>query len=336
MDVRSPAGDVAHLRHLIDLFIAHAERYYRRAGDGTPTREHRNFASALQRFVAFAGENAAIDSAITAREVRRWRDALAAETRVIVRDGLELEVPALTRTYANKCVGYLRRMVAWAVEYDYVEASVLAELATVQLLRRNRSPARETQPTAPADLEDVRKAIAQMRHNCPRRTPPIPADVLQLIMLTSARASEILEARSADLRLDEPGPRLEPRQHKTAHHGRVRTIPLCPEALAIVQRRARPICPDEYLFPSPSDPTRPYRIESLRAAITRACKAAGVPRFTPHQVRHAVGRLVRREKGLDAASALLGHARVSMTEHYAPLTFENAQAALEAISAGAA
>jgi integrase len=62
----------------------------------------------------------------------------------------------------------------------------------------------------------------------------------------------------------------------------------------------------------------------MRKDVAAACRAAGVPNWTPYQLRHAGLSDVRRKMGLEAAQAHGGHATVKMTEHYARLTFEDA------------
>jgi integrase len=60
-----------------------------------------------------------------------------------------------------------------------------------------------------------------------------------------------------------------------------------------------------------------YTKDSFRKAVERACNAAGVQRWHPHQVRHTKGTEVRERYGLDGAQVILGHARVSTTQVYA-------------------
>ncbi len=48
-----------------------------------------------------------------------------------------------------------------------------------------------------------------------------------------------------------------------------------------------------------------------------ACKAAAVPHWHPHQLRHTKATEIRREFGLDAARAVLGHRAPRITELYA-------------------
>ena len=52
-------------------------------------------------------------------------------------------------------------------------------------------------------------------------------------------------------------------------------------------------------------------------ANERACQKAGVPHWTPNQLRHAAGTQFCGEHGLDVAQKLLGHKNAMTTERYA-------------------
>lgn len=62
-----------------------------------------------------------------------------------------------------------------------------------------------------------------------------------------------------------------------------------------------------------------YLVTSYERAIVNACRRVGVPRFTPNQLRHTAATAIRREAGLDAARAVLGHRSPAITEVYAEL-----------------
>ena len=68
---------------------------------------------------------------------------------------------------------------------------------------------------------------------------------------------------------------------------------------------------------SHSLPGRPYRRDSYRNAIRRACQAASVPEWTPNQLRHNFGTRARREFGIEAARVTLGHSSAVTTEIFA-------------------
>jgi integrase len=60
-----------------------------------------------------------------------------------------------------------------------------------------------------------------------------------------------------------------------------------------------------------------------------ACKAAAVPHWHPHQLRHTKATEIRREAGLDAARAVLGHRSPSITEVYAEIDIGKAAEIME-------
>jgi integrase len=298
-----PTKPCTSLSDVLNHWHAHAERYYRRR-DGSHTREHQNYRAVLDRFEAFAG-CACEASKINRHQVRAWLDQLAAEK--------------LTRGYINACLRKLRTVVRWCADHELVPIAVVADLSLVRSLQAFRSPAIEAQPVPAVSLDSVQAVMPFL--------PRWARDVVQLLMLTAARPGEILAARSGEVHL-EPKPALVPVQHKNAHRGHPRVIPLNEKAMTIVERTWRPFLPTSLLFPS----LRTGKVMSnttLGAAIDRAAKRAGVPTFNPNQIRHTSAQRVRKAAGLDAAAALLGHKHVSTTEIYAPTT-NNDQARLAA------
>jgi integrase len=68
-----------------------------------------------------------------------------------------------------------------------------------------------------------------------------------------------------------------------------------------------------------------YEVAVYRRAIARACAKAGVPMWTPHRLRHAAATEIRRQFGLEAAQAVLGHAALGVTQVYAEKDMEAAK-----------
>ena len=64
-------------------------------------------------------------------------------------------------------------------------------------------------------------------------------------------------------------------------------------------------------------PGKRYTRHSYRTAVQRACRRAGIPVWSPRQLRHTRATLIRQAYGLEAAKAVLGHADTKITEIYA-------------------
>jgi integrase len=66
-------------------------------------------------------------------------------------------------------------------------------------------------------------------------------------------------------------------------------------------------------------PGQRYDRRSYRQAIIRACRKAGVPAWSPLQLRHGRATEVRRRYGLEASQCVLGHEHAGVTDLYAEL-----------------
>ena len=101
-----------------------------------------------------------------------------------------------------------------------------------------------------------------------------------------------------------------------------RIVPLAPvavEALASLPRKGARVF---------SCAGKTVRV-SLGGRIARACKAAGVPAFTPHGLRRAaVDSLLRAGVDVGTACAILGHSPAVMLTHYRRATLDDARKAV--------
>jgi integrase len=282
------------LTRLAAAYLAHAQVYYRQRHTGQPTREHLNIGSTLRSLLDTLPDMP-VDQ-VERRHLVSWREQLIRAGRA--------------RSYINASLARVKRMARWAIASEICTAQQVAAILAVEPLAPYRSAAREPARRQPANLEHAMRILDHV--------PPAVADIVELLARTGARLSEIASARPADVMIDQHGTGwLCPPQHKCAHRGQQRAIPLSPEALAIVQRRLA--MGSSWLFPSPRaagalGPT------GVRGPIRRACRRLGFPPFSPHQLRHAVARLVRAQHGLDATAALLGHRDPRTTALYAPPT----------------
>lgn len=163
------------------------------------------------------------------------------------------------------------------------------------------------------------------------------------------RPNEVVQMRITDIDMSAKTWTYTPRKHKTQHHDIERYIPLGPKAQQIVapflvrrkltaalfspaeaeqwmrdKRRAERKTPESCGNTPGSnrkqDPKRKpgafYTVGSVRLAVTRACKKAGVPGWTPRQLRKTFATEVRRDYGAEAVKLLLGHTGTGLIELY--------------------
>lgn len=247
-----------------------------------------------------------------------------------------------SRGYCNRLTRLTVRMFRWAVSEEMIAPEQLVALASLSPLREGQTKAYETDAVRPVPMLDVRKTAKELA--------PIIKAMLRIQLGTGMRPSEIFNMRPMDI--DRTGPTwiYRPPNHKNQTKGKTRAIPIVGDARdAIIDYLNRP--EDKHCFspkesvawhksvkranrktkvqPSQKDRSKPnakrkatdkYSNASYRRAIVRACERAGVKPWFPYQIRHAVLTLIRDEQGPEAAQALAGHSRMSMTEHYAKLS----------------
>jgi integrase len=170
----------------------------------------------------------------------------------------------------------------------------------------------------------------------------------ELQLLTGMRAGEAMVMRAIDLHMSGPVWTYRPASHKNRHRGLDRVIFLGPQAQEVIKPFLTTNL-EAYLFSprahveamhrrraeqrktrrTPSElrrgrkakprrvPAERYNRRSYRVAIVRACRKAGVPAWSPLQLRHTAATLILAKYGLEAAKAILGHTRVETSQIYA-------------------
>ncbi|MHC4538665.1 MAG: tyrosine-type recombinase/integrase [Planctomycetota bacterium] len=314
----APPMDASNVASLAKAYLAHANDYYR-GPDGKPTREPENIRYALKPLVQHCPSLPVEDFGPLMLKVVRQK--------MIDR--------GWCRNVVNQRVGMIKRMFKWAASEQLVPASTYHGLQTVGGLRRGRSGARETEPVQPVAEKYVRAVL-------PFASPTVAA-MIQLQLLTGMRSSELASIRPRDI---ETGGKIwlyRPVTHKTRYRGHERTISIGPRAQKILKRFLKRRTTDYCFSPVESTENRMqqrckskqdvkvaknvrsrYDKDSYLRAVTYVIKAArrvgvDVPDFHPHQLRHTAATRIRKEMGLDAARAMLGHRNLKITDDYAEL-----------------
>lgn len=186
----------------------------------------------------------------------------------------------------------------WAVTVELVPASVWHALQAVPRLRPKRSPARDPKEVGPVEWKHVEAIRSHVR-------PQVWAMIL-VQWHTGMRSGELLAMTPGQI----AGWTYRPKDHKTAWRGHVREIPIGPRARKVLAPWIAGKGEGDLIFSG-------YTSQSYGRAVSRACKAAKVPHWHPHQLRHSFATRVRASHGLDAAQAILGHKTARVTEIYA-------------------
>lgn len=252
---------------------------------------------------------------LTHADMLRHRDAL-------VRSGV-------CRGTVNRRLWCVKAMISWALDEALIPAVVKAELTQVRNVKRGRSAAPESAPVRPVDDATIDATLAHMMPNT--------ADMVRVHRLTGMRPCELCHLRwsAIDTSTTPWVYRVPAEANKNAWRGdfgRPRVVLIGPKAREILERHRGgdiPFSParamTEYFdalrearvtpFYGGKDPDahvprkfgEMWRTDSYTGSIAAACRRADIKPWGANRLRHAFATQVRRQFGLDAARAVLGH-----------------------------
>lgn len=207
--VPKPVGSGVTVSEVLLAFLRWAEGYYCNS-DGKPTNE----IVELKRSV---------------RPVRElYGDTPAAEfgPKKLAAVRQQMTDADLCRSLVNRRIDRIKRVFKWASAEELVPVTVYQSLRTLAGLRRGRSEARESDPVQPVGDATVDATLPHL--NAHLRA------MVELQRLTGMRPGEVCGLRFAEIERAGEVWVFRPRQHKTAHHGRGRAIPIGPKARAVL------------------------------------------------------------------------------------------------------
>jgi integrase/recombinase XerD len=143
---------------------------------------------------------------------------------------------------------------------------------------------------------------------------PVIAMLLRTIYATGMRLGEALALTAADIDSRQMVLRVVGKGQKE------RIVPLSPLLLGELRLYWRKVRPGRWLFPGKSK-ERAMSASSVQRACQKICREQGLPRLTPHTLRHCYATQLL-EAGTDTRTiqALLGHHRVGTTALYTHVT----------------
>lgn len=350
-DSRTIPHESFTIAELLDAYWQHVRVYYRKRGQ--PTSEQDTIRQALRFVRELYGHSLARDFGAPALET--IRDSMIRHPisrKVRVKDPVTGEWHeesrtlriGLARTFINDQIARIKRMFRWAVKKRLVPTTAFAELCAVEGLEAERSPAREKPPVKPVPPEHVKDTL-----------PALPATIrtmVQVQLLCGSRPQDIVEMRPCDIDRSNPVWEYRPDRHKTEHRKHDRIVYLGPRAQELLRPLLEGLGLEEFVFSplrsersrlallratkgkAPPQTERPrgkwrlrekYDVASYRRAIRRACTKVGVPHWYPNQLRHTTGTTIRRQFGIEASQAVLGHAELKSTQVYAEVNLDRAR-----------
>ncbi|MBX2851634.1 MAG: site-specific integrase [Phycisphaeraceae bacterium] len=250
------------------------------------------------------------------------------------------------RSTVNRRVRHVVRMFRWAVAHERAPIALPTALACVEPLKVGEFDAPEGQtvkPVPPAHVDDIREYVSS-----------VVWAMVQVQRYSAARAGEVCAMRPMDLDVSGKVWLYRPATHKNAKRGHDRVIYLGSKAQEAIKPLLAGRAVDSRLFDpresmaerraanatkgkprrdgqKPTSTRTPRKVgeqfttEAYQRAITRACKASGVPHWTTHQLRHLAATNARKEFGAEAALLVLGDKSTRLVDVYAEKDHARAQ-----------
>lgn len=323
-DGRPPSPNGATVADMFAGFWAHAKNHYVKAGQATS--ELSNYRAVGRLLLDLYDDMPAAD--FGPRQLKACREVMI---------GL-----GWFRQSINRQVSRMRTIFRWGVAEEIIPADRFESLKAVSGLRAGRPGVRESEPVRPVPSEHIRRTMPAL--------PPIIRAMVRVQKLTGMRSGELVAMRPE--LIDQTGKVwLYNAPSKTEHHGYDRLVEIGPRAQRILRLLIARTGDDEYIFRPveaydwhaarrhaarktplgqgnrPGKSNRPrkrrrsfresFTSDTYRQAIRRACLAAGVPHWHPHQLRHNAATRINADYGIEAVRVVLGHATLKMAEHYA-------------------
>ena len=160
-------------------------------------------------------------------------------------------------------------------------------------------------------------------------------EMLLFGFLTGLRPKELMQAEKAQILMDGSGkPYILIQRHKTSRSRRTprpRSVPLCPDAYAIVQRQLAKHPETNLIFLNGRG--TPYTRYSYKTRLRRLCLRAKTSRiFTPYCMRHTFASLASDGgEETTSLSKLMGHASERTLQRYVTNTHEHHHNAVKSL-----
>ena len=293
---------------LCALWVQHCKEYYRGASSSNAMLDVRLFREMF-------GSASMLE--LTHADMLKHRDAL-------IRSGI-------SRRTINDRLNRVKYMIGWALDEALIPALIKAELTQVKPVKRGRTAAPERAPVRPVDDATIEATLKYMMPNT--------ADMVRVHRLTGMRPCELCSLRWSQIDTSQTPwiYRVPEEANKNSWRGELgqpRVVCIGPKAREILERHRgndAPFSPvqamKEWLQEKREKRITPFYgrrrenhdlhvskqlgeswcTNAYTQTIHAACRRAKIPVWGANRLRHAFATEVRRQFGLDAAKAVLGH-----------------------------
>lgn len=232
---------------------------------------------------------------INQEHVRQYRTHLAKELE---------RAPSTT----NRHIMALRKFFMFATELNIVSADPTAGVALL---------AEAQQPAADVLAEnDVEKLLLAAQNGSRAGLVRRDVAILQLLLRTGLRVSEVVELQKTDLVFDNPGVHLQVSSGQ--NHSRRLPVPgeLCKVLVDYLNFRPQTSSPHFFL----NQDGGPISKRTVQRIVSDCAKTAGVDGVSPQMLRRTFARqLYEKTQDLALVSKRLGHQNTAITEQYLSL-----------------
>lgn len=266
----------------------------------------------------------------------------------------------LARKTINQRIGIVRRAFRHAVKEEIVPPSTLHGLQAVEGLKRGRCRARESAGVKPVPEADIAATLPRLSEPVAAMvrlqllTGCRPGEVVAMRLADIDRSGDVWIYRPSDHknawrgheRVIPLGPRAQDIVRQFIRPG-CEDLPLFSPTEAERRRRdllrksrRTPLWDSHALIQRARHAARPrrklnhgYSVVTYGQAIRRACAGGKgateaerrpVPLWSPGRLRHNAATEFRKRYGVEAAAAILGHAKVETTQIYAEVNQDRA------------
>lgn len=333
---RSPTSEWPTVGQLCAAYLVHAGRYYVDE-QGNQTGEVTHATIAFKMLLKLQRDTPT--DRIRVADLLVVRQALV-DLRERPRHGRRAP-GGLSRRTINDRMARVKRLFRWGCQQGAVPGSTWHELSAMSGLPKGRCGARDNPPISAVPWPLVESTLPHL--------VPTVADVVRLQWWSGMRPAEALALTRRQLDISDATWLYQLAHHKGTWRGRERVVALGPRAQEILRGRLRleldvPVFNGRDAWNERRELLRSARrspltkqtrerdrlgdkhaenvaemisVDEYRRAIHRACDDAGVPRWSPHRLRHAAGTRIAKEAGIEAVRAALGHTDIATSRRYA-------------------